>query len=68
MPFASCLLPFASCLLPLAFCLLPFAFLSNTCVDNPDTNALMRLTLAFWPFGHATRTATLREWSRYANA
>ncbi|NEO47547.1 MAG: hypothetical protein F6K55_26865 [Moorea sp. SIO4A3] len=59
MPFASCLLFFASCLLPLAFCLLPFAFLSNTCVDNPDTNALMRLTLAFRPRyanGHATRT------------
>ncbi|NEP22461.1 MAG: hypothetical protein F6J94_12090 [Moorea sp. SIO1F2] len=47
---------------------MPLAFLWNTCIYNPDTNALMRLTLAFWPFGHATRTATLREWSRYANA
>ncbi|NET63743.1 MAG: hypothetical protein F6K63_04760 [Moorea sp. SIO1G6] len=25
------------------------------------------LALAFWPFGHATRTATLREWPRCAN-
>ncbi|NEQ03939.1 hypothetical protein [Moorena sp. SIO3F7] len=59
MPLASCLLPLAFCLLPLAFCLLPFAFLSNTCVDNPDTNALMRLTLAKRPRyanGHATRS------------
>ncbi|NEP55030.1 MAG: hypothetical protein F6K65_42115 [Moorea sp. SIO3C2] len=28
----------------------------------------MGLTLAFRPLGHATRTATLREWSSYANA
>ncbi|NEO13689.1 MULTISPECIES: hypothetical protein [unclassified Moorena] len=24
--------------------------------------------MAFWPFGHATRTATLREWSRGARS
>ncbi|WAN69482.1 hypothetical protein BJP36_35925 [Moorena producens JHB] len=28
-------------LYPIAFCLLPLAFFSNSCVYNPDTNALI---------------------------
>ncbi|NET68791.1 MAG: hypothetical protein F6K63_32120 [Moorea sp. SIO1G6] len=32
-----------------------------------SSSVAQALALAFWPFGHATRTATLREWPRCAN-